>query len=155
MASETAIASGILAVIGGMFVGLIIWYIFQLIAGWKMMVKMGEPGWKSLIPFYGTYVIYEHTWNGMMYGITLVLQVALYALQELGSDSSGLLTIVTTAISLAVIVLQIFACNKLSKSFGHGVGYTIGLWLLRPIFYLILGFGSSEYIGNTTEGSNY
>ena len=36
---------------------------------------------------------------------------------------------------------------KLSKAFGHGVGFTVGLFFLRPIFLLILGFGGSVYLG--------
>ena len=26
------------------------WYVFILVAGWKLFEKAGEPGWKSLIP---------------------------------------------------------------------------------------------------------
>jgi hypothetical protein len=35
----------------------------------------------------------------------------------------------------------------LSKSFGHGVGFTLGLIFLSVIFYYILAFGSSTYRG--------
>ena len=34
---------------------------------------------------------------------------------------------------------------RLSKVFGHGVGYFIGLIFLPNIFWLILGFGRSKY----------
>jgi hypothetical protein len=37
--------------------------------------------------------------------------------------------------------------NDLSKSFGHGVGFTLGLIFLSPIFIPILGFGGSLYVG--------
>lgn len=37
--------------------------------------------------------------------------------------------------------------HKLSKAFGHGIGFTLGLIFLSPIFMLILGFGNSQYIG--------
>ena len=33
------------------------------------------------------------------------------------------------------------------KLFGHGVGFTIGLIFLSPIFKGILAFNSDEYIG--------
>ena len=36
---------------------------------------------------------------------------------------------------------------KLSYSFGHGVGYALGLTFLTPIFLLILAFDESVYIG--------
>ncbi|MCR5651378.1 MAG: DUF5684 domain-containing protein [Lachnospiraceae bacterium] len=35
----------------------------------------------------------------------------------------------------------------MSKSFGHGFGFTLGLLFLSPLFTLILGLGSSQYIG--------
>lgn len=44
-------------------------------------------------------------------------------------------------------VVSIIVLNDLSRSFGHGVGFTIGLILLSPIFILILAFGSSRYVG--------
>ena len=45
------------------------------------------------------------------------------------------------------IVFLIIALNGLSKSFGYGVGFTLGLLFLSPIFVLILGFGDAKYIG--------
>ena len=35
----------------------------------------------------------------------------------------------------------------IAKSFGHGIGFALGLFFLAPIFWLILGFGSSRYVG--------
>jgi len=35
----------------------------------------------------------------------------------------------------------------MSYSFGHGVGYALGLIFLPPIFLLILAFDDSVYIG--------
>jgi len=45
------------------------------------------------------------------------------------------------------IVIWIIVANDLSKSFGQGVGFTIGLILLSAIFIMILGFGGSRYVG--------
>ena len=45
------------------------------------------------------------------------------------------------------LVILIIVYYDLSKSFGHGVGFTIGLILLGFIFLLILGFGGDRYIG--------
>jgi uncharacterized membrane protein YhaH (DUF805 family) len=44
-------------------------------------------------------------------------------------------------------VILIIMTNDLSKSFGHGVGFTLGLLFLSLIFYYILAFGSSTYRG--------
>ena len=37
----------------------LIYYIFYMIANWKIFSKAGEPGWKSLIPFYNVYTEYK------------------------------------------------------------------------------------------------
>jgi hypothetical protein len=50
-------------------------------------------------------------------------------------------------IPIVNIYFLITVINLLSKSFGHGVGFTPGLIFLGIIFYPILGFGSSKYIG--------
>ena len=37
-----------------------------------------------------------------------------------------------------------------ARSLGCGLGFALGLIFLGPVLMLILGFGCSEYIGNTT-----
>jgi hypothetical protein len=45
------------------------------------------------------------------------------------------------------IIFLFIALNNLSKSFGHGVGFTLGLVFLGPIFIPLLGAGGSQYVG--------
>ena len=52
---------------------------------------------------------------------------------------------------IAIIVLYIMQMDKLAKSFGYGVGFTLALIFFNPIAMLVLGFGNAQYIGNTTE----
>jgi hypothetical protein len=49
---------------------------------------------------------------------------------------------------IAYIVWIVWVHHRISTRFGQGVGYTIGLTLLGPIFWLILGFGSAQYVGD-------
>jgi hypothetical protein len=51
------------------------------------------------------------------------------------------------------IVILIILSNDLAKSFGKGVGFTIGLILLGFIFSPILGFGSAQYVGPAAQHS--
>ena len=51
------------------------------------------------------------------------------------------------AFPLVNLIILIIVYNDLSKSFGHGVGFTLGLIFLSLIFYYILAFGSSRYLG--------
>lgn len=45
------------------------------------------------------------------------------------------------------VVIGIVFSIKLAEVFGQGVGFGVGLMFLPFIFYLILGFGDAEYIG--------
>lgn len=49
--------------------------------------------------------------------------------------------------SITTLVLYVMMNYRLSRSFGHGGGYTLGLIFIQWLFVLILGFGSSEYQG--------
>ena len=45
------------------------------------------------------------------------------------------------------LVFAVWMMNLLSLSFGKGVGFTLGLLFLSPIFYPILAFSNAEYKG--------
>lgn len=153
---DTAIgllAGGILG--AGLTVILIIalvWYVFQVIAYWKIFDKFGEPGWKSIIPIYNTYIRFKATWNAKMF----VLLIVLCVFAGMGSVGEGtaiglIFAILSLIAAIAILVILVMADYKLSKAFGHGAGFTVGLVLFDPIFKLILGFGGSRYIGNTSQ----
>lgn len=123
---------------------LLLWYILTLAAGWKMFEKAGEPGWKSFIPFYNEYTVYKFSWNTMIFWINFICVV----LSRLLSNSDmGLLVLIAGVLNLLSAVLYVGISYKLAQSFGQGVAFTIGLIILRPVFILMLGFGSADYIG--------
>ena len=129
---------------------LLLWYILILAAGWKMFEKAGEPGWKSFIPVYNEYTVYKFSWNTMLFWLNLICVVLS---RLLGNNDMGLLVLIAGVLNLLSAVLYIGISYKLAQSFGQGVAFTIGLIILRPVFILILGFGSAEYIG--PEGNRY
>ena len=95
---------------------------FFIFVYWIIFTKAGEGGWKSLIPIYNIYILYKITWgNGLIFLLLLVPFVNFIV---------GILTI-----------------NKLSKCFGHGLGFTLGLLFLPIIFLPLLAFGDSRYEG--------
>lgn len=122
----------------------LVWNILILVSGWKLYEKFGEPGWKSLVPFYNLYVEYLHTWETKFAFANIVLQIV----GTLFVDSeNGALAFIGGVAALAAFVIGCIAYNKLAKSFGHGMGYTLGLIFLTPIFTIILGLNSDKYIG--------
>lgn len=56
---------------------------------------------------------------------------------------------------LANLVITIVTQYKKAVSFGQGVGFTIGLVLVNPIFNMILGFGQYQYLGVPQDGYSY
>lgn len=119
--------------------------LMELIGYWKTFEKMGESGWKALIPIYNGYLMYKRTWVAKMYWIMFALTIANSLIMEFGNSISASYIVwafITFAISTVITIIQ---SDKLSRAFGHGHWFTVGLVLLGPIFIMILGFGSSEF----------
>ena len=95
-------------------------FVAVLAGGWKMYQKAGEPGWAFLIPIYNAWVLVRITRNEWWWFVLLL-------------------------VPLINIIAGIKILHDLSKSFGHGVGFTLGLFFFSVIFIPILGFGSSQY----------
>lgn len=134
-------SSEVMAAIRQAAIIMLLIYILCIIARWLIFIKAGEPGWKSIIPIYSVYVQYQLTWKGYIGIIWCALLIA-------GRVFSGA---IGSIISIVAFVIQCIAMNKLAKSFGRGTGFTVGLIFLTPIFLMILGFGRSQYWGNTSE----
>ena len=129
---------------------MLITYICYAIGGYRVFTKFGEAGWKAFVPFYNTYIQYSKVWNAN-YGIASILLTIVTAIGNNYVEGSGVMSFIMTIVGVAGFVLNLLCNIKLSKSFGHDVPFGIGLTLLQPIFIIILGFGSDEYIGNTSE----
>lgn len=132
-------------------VGTILFYIFYAIGGYRVFSKCGEAGWKAFIPFYNTYIQYRLTWKPVMAIPAIVLPILSSQLSAVAGDSA-MVSALSIICGLAAAIVLLLGNINLAKSFGHGVGYGLGLYFLQPIFIMILGFGSDEYVGNTTEG---
>lgn len=89
---------------------------------WITYSKAGKPGWAAIIPIYNILV-----W-----------------LEIIGKPWWWLLLCLIPLVNIVIIIIMI---NRLSKVFGHGVGFTLGLIFLGFIFFPILAFGDSKYIG--------
>jgi len=96
--------------------------VFILVAMWKVFTKAGQPGWGVLIPFYN---------------IVLMLRIA-------GKPGWWLIFFFIPVIN---IVVQIVMTIDIAKNFGRGGWFAAGLIFLPIIFFPILAFGESVYIG--------
>lgn len=124
------IAAGLLA---------LLWYVLLAIGRWRMFEKMDRPGWKGFIPIYADYVLYDACWQTTFFWISLVAAIICG-----GADEGGRSLIVSLAGLIGTVFDGILSL-RLSRSFGHGVPFAIGLILLNPLFVLYLGFGPDRY----------
>jgi len=96
--------------------------LITIVAMWRIFEKAGEPGWAALIPFYSAYVLFKISWgNGWLFLLSLI--------------------------PIVQIIILIITMFKLATSFRKNGGFAIGLILLNVIFYCILAFDQSTYLG--------
>jgi len=102
------------------FISLII--AIAVIAGyWKVYEKAGEKGWKAIIPVYNMLILLRIIHKPWWWIFFLFIPFV-------------------NIVFVAIIV------HNLSKAFGKGGWFSVGLFFLPFIFVLILGLGSATYM---------
>ena len=97
--------------------------VVAIIALWRVFAKAGRPGWAAIIPIYNIYTLVKVSGNSGWF-------VLLYF------------------IPVVNIIISVIDALGVAKNFGKsGVFGFVGLWLFSLIGYLILGFGSAQYVG--------
>lgn len=145
----------IISLLTGLSFGLlsILVLVLQIVGMWMIFEKMGEPGWKSLIPFYSEYVIYSKVWDTKFFWIYLVLTLIGGFIGNQSGDQETTHSILYTVINVLTFVVHAYSLYMLGRSFRKSTGFTLGLIFLESIFMIMLGFDSSQYIGNTYDGN--
>ena len=143
------LAGGSLLALGGIAVTVsiacaCIWYIFLAVGYWKIFGKAGETSWKALIPILNTYTRYKISWSPSIFWLSIVLSAVNGTIPE---DAGFIIAAAGVFVSIAGLVISAKSCGKLADAFGYGTGFAAGLFFLEPIFVLILGCDSSEYLG--------
>lgn len=100
--------------------------VIQTVALWFIFRKADEPGWAAIIPVYNILVTIKVAGKPWWYILLLLIPIV--------------------NIVIAVLIL-----NGLSKNFGKGGWFTVGLFFLRFIFLPILGFGKAPYTGDKSH----
>lgn len=102
-------------------VGLLIF--LATVAGmWQVFEKAGEAGWKAIIPIYNVWVL----------------------LEIIGRPGWWIILFLIPVVNFFVWII---VALELAQSFDRGVGFAIGLIILPWLFYIILGWGESQYYG--------
>ncbi len=96
--------------------------VLEIAAMWKVFEKAGQPGWAAIIPIYNVIVLIQIAGKPVWWILLYLIPVVSFI--------------------IAIIVL-----HNISVNFGKGVGFTLGLLFLSPIFFPILAWGDAEYRG--------
>ena len=110
----------------GMYILCLVFAIIVIIATWKIFTKAGKPGWAAIVPFYNAYTQFEVAGMSGWFFLCMFIPVV-------------------------NVVISIIMCINLAKAFGKSGGFAVGLILLPLIFYLILAFGSAQYVGTENK----
>ena len=146
MSADAAAGVIVGAGIGMVLAFAIVWYILEIIGNWKLFQKAGKPGWHSIIPFLNSYDEYDLCWKGGL-GIFYIFILIFNSFVNTNASDNTFLVVISGILAIVAAVLHIIESIKLSKAFGHGVGFGIFLIIFDRLGRLILGFGSSEYQG--------
>jgi hypothetical protein len=117
---------------GGLLVLLLfdlVLYVVFALGMYGTFQKAGQPGWAAFVPIYNFIIMLKVAGRPVAWAWFL------------------LLVIIPFIGSIALLVIGIIVLNDVSKSFGHGAGFTVGLVLLGPIFWYVLWLGKSQYRG--------
>ena len=109
--------------------------VLMIVSMWIIFSKAGKPGWAAIIPIYNIIVFVQVAQKGWGWTLVFLLSWLLMFIPVLGWIIYPILMLV------AVIIVY----HGISKSFGQGGGYTVGLVLLPVVFFPILAFGKATW----------
>ena len=144
------------------------------VSRWHIFKKMGMPGWKGIIPYYGDYMLFKTVWTTKAFwamiigaGVYLVLYLSsifiipvTVALAARNASSStaflpmAVWGIVQAVLMLAFLVFVLVIQVRLHLRLAKGAGFGVGMAFLSAIFYPILAFGKAQYIGPKPPQNN-
>jgi hypothetical protein len=101
---------------------LLLFVVIPIAATWQIFVKAGQPGWAALVPVYNLVILLK------------IVQRPIWWL-------------VLLFVPFVNFVVPLILMYDLARVFGKGVGFTVGLILLGPIFLALLAFGEAQYLG--------
>lgn len=150
------------------------------VSRWHIFKKMGMPGWKGIIPYYGDYLMFKTVWNTkafwaqvigsgvylVVYLMTALMLPIIIAFTAGASHSSqppmflmisfgAVEVLLLLAFLVFIFVIQIKLCLRLAKAFGKGTGYALGLAFLSAIFLPMLAFGKARYQGVVQQPTTF
>lgn len=123
----------------------LIFNIIAIIGNFKIFAKANISPFKAIIPIYNNYLLYRISWKQPN---AFFLWFACYFGGNIMCNSTSLIyNILGIICLLGSLYINFLQSKKLAQSFGHGLPFALGLFLLTPIFIFILGLSKDIYQG--------
>jgi len=94
--------------------------LFYIATMWRIFSKAGKPGWLALVP---------------IVNVIMLISIA-------GKEWWWALLLLIPFVNILVFFLIL---HGVSENFGHGVGFTLGLFFLGFLFFPVLAWGDDKY----------
>ena len=108
--------------------------------------KAKQPIWAAIIPIYNKAVLLKIANMSPWWIIISVLSILCNFIE---------LPLLALIVSILELVIFVIIQNiNLSKAFDYSISFAIGMMFFPWIFYAIIGFGSSRYIGTKEQKLN-
>lgn len=149
----------VIVIFYALFIGVIL--ITTAVGRWFVFKKLGMPGWKGIIPFYGQSLLFRRFWTIKMFWVYLATHIGYFVMcaeipvlgflgffRDVGTVAGILFGLVFLAILYgglaAICVINFKLYRRLAKSFGRTAGFAAGLTFIPPVFFIILGLSRSD-----------
>ncbi len=136
-------------VFGGFFGNLLILLIIGIVIAIELIVanmiglrkifqKAKKPSWAAFVPVYREWVLCEMVGVSPYWVIVVLLGVFL----------CPQIPLVGEVLSIIILVYyKLITSFALAKSFGYNSSYAVGIAFVPSIFYMIIGYNESKYLG--------
>ena len=135
---DEAALTGLMAGLGAFLIVIVLlliaYCVFAIVGTWKLYVKAGQPGWKSIIPFYNTYTLVE------MVGLNwywFLLALAPTIISILGIDSLSFVG------SIASVFANVMICYNMAKKLHKDTGWIVLAVIFNGIVVPLLGYSKN------------
>ena len=135
--------------------------ILIVVAEWKLFKKFGEKSWKSLVPYYNSYILYKHSWSKKAFWVytasSTLFDITQRASQQWAQNDPAsmmktLFILIGLPFGIVAAVCSILYAIRLAEAFGKKKTFAVGLLLVYSVFIAILGIGKTKYMGNCEAG---
>lgn len=134
----------LIAFLGIFILVLVALLVVMLVSNWRLYQKAGVEGWKSLIPFYSTYVTNQIAFNNTKNQLGIIM-IALSVVGNLLPESG-----LTSILSLVSLAGTSYIYYNFMKRFGS-TGFAIAS-LFAPFICMPIAAFSSSFVYTPYEG---